>query len=626
MGEDASSDTRSGVDINMNGHLWILCFIFTFLSAISLFGMLSKMISHNNITFLFRWVCFATFYFGYIIGIRWLSYINTSYEYVITQISKFIFFKILIFSLPFAIWLSMRKIYIDYKIFTNRNRNSRNNNNNVNGENWLLHRYCALIEMCISSAFCMFVWECSAFLFYVLGFYPLHYKNIPYWSTVFSWITNHISENNSNILLRIIAFNYYVTSKLTLEYKTRIEKRRKKKKKRKRKRNKTQSESESESDDYNNESDTQSEDETEMESTAQQEGQSQSRPRYVVLNEYFGQESSNKREYFRNICWQDLRHHMEFSMIDLILWHYNSSNIKSNFLNSDFNTFNTFGLFFRQSFYLSFIFHIINMLLTVCIPLIFFWELSSNNSNNININIIDNTDSIENINDVDIDLDLNANNEEMATGAAGTQAINTTAATTGEIAIDSGGDIAMNMNGTETKAIATLMDCFITSLNATGKQLSVIIGKSQMNLAISFSDSMNSVKKMYYFWKFEVWLTVVYGMFVALTALLLPYIFKFKYIIAHFYFNLKHEKCNDNQEGNHNGVGGDGDDDHDDDGSNISNDSNQKIATQTMLYHIDKLYHRILYYPGNKRILCDMFGKDIASLILQYLPNLTLNE
>ena len=105
------------------------------------------------------------------------------------------------------------------------------------------------------------------------------------------------------------------------------------------------------------------------------------------------------------------------------------------------------------------------------------------------------------------------------------------------------------------------------------------------------------------------------SMFVAGIALLLPYILKFKFLIAHFYFNLK---CDNNTEDLKPEL-------TDNDGRDETNE-NEKIKTQTMLYHIDKLYHRIVYYPENKRILCHLFGKDITSIILQYLPTLTLYQ
>merc|ERR1712032_516198 len=69
------------------------------------------------------------------------------------------------------------------------------------------------MQCIVSCIFYIFVWECCSFLFYVLGYYPKLYKNIPFWSVVFQWISPYVSD--SHVLFRIIAFNYYILSKLT---------------------------------------------------------------------------------------------------------------------------------------------------------------------------------------------------------------------------------------------------------------------------------------------------------------------------------------------------------------------------------------------------------------------------
>ena len=94
-----------------NNYIWCLSLFFTLSSVISLLGMISKFISHNNITFLFRWFCFAAFYIGYVTSLRWISSMNYEHtQFVMISMIKFMFIKIIVFSAPFSIWLGFRKM------------------------------------------------------------------------------------------------------------------------------------------------------------------------------------------------------------------------------------------------------------------------------------------------------------------------------------------------------------------------------------------------------------------------------------------------------------------------------------------------------------------------------------
>ena len=289
-----------------NDYIWFLSLVFTLSSVISLFGMLSKLISHNQITFIFRWLCFSAFYLGCIISLRWITYLNTdNLDVLMLPIIKFILIKIIVFSAPFSVWLGFRKIYL-----------------NSMYHNYHFSEYLTNIIQCIVSCiFYIFVWECCSFLFYFLGYYPKHYKHVRYWSLIFQWISPYISSQH--VLFRIIAFNYYILSKMT---------------------------------------------------ALNQQNLDES---YDIwkMSKYLCKHSKKCNKYYRLVTFEGLRQCLSFSLIDLILWHYNSSNNHHLIINN--TTFSFLHLWLQQSFFITFIFHLFSMFLTICIPTLLLLFVSS---------------------------------------------------------------------------------------------------------------------------------------------------------------------------------------------------------------------------------------------------------
>ena len=158
-------------------------------------------------------------------------------------------------------------------------------------------------------------------LFYVLGYYPKHYKNIPYWSVVFQWISPYITD--SHVIYRIIAFNYYILSKLT----------------------KLNQQSIDETHDV------------------------------WIISKYLCKNAKKRNIYYRLVTFCGLRQCLSFSLIDLILWHYNSSHNHHLIINN--TTFTFLHLYLQKSFLITFIFHLFSMLLTICIPIVFLLYVST---------------------------------------------------------------------------------------------------------------------------------------------------------------------------------------------------------------------------------------------------------
>ena len=96
-------------------YIWSLSLFFALCSILSALGILSKLISHNATTFVFRWCCFSGCFIGYTLCLRWLSHSNAEgLQFIMFSAVRFLLAKILIFSVPFAIWLGFRKMYLDY--------------------------------------------------------------------------------------------------------------------------------------------------------------------------------------------------------------------------------------------------------------------------------------------------------------------------------------------------------------------------------------------------------------------------------------------------------------------------------------------------------------------------------
>ena len=93
-------------------------------------------------------------------------------------------------------------------------------------------------------------------------------------------------------------------------------------------------------------------------------------------------------------------------------------------------------------------------------------------------------------------------------------------------------------------------------------------------------------------WRLESVLTVVYGVLISGIAVLLPHILKFKYLIAHIYV-----------------------------GENLQHSMDQE-ALNGMMDGVQRYYQKIIECPKRDVILETMFGRDVASIILQFLPAL----
>ena len=121
------------------------------------------------------------------------------------------------------------------------------------------------------------------------------------------------------------------------------------------------------------------------------------------------------------------------------------------------------GIWFRQSFYIAFFLHILNMFLTVCMPLIFFWELSKvieSNGNNeaTNIDIDANTSSRVTFSTISND----ASNDEL------NDALDTSS-------MDIIGHSKFSSN--VANSVTSMAEVAMTSLQNAGEQLTQMIGE-----------------------------------------------------------------------------------------------------------------------------------------------------
>merc|ERR1719474_2453915 len=95
--------------------IWSLSLCFTLCAALCALGILSKVISVNATTFSFRWLCFSACFVGYALSIRWLSHSHSEgLQWVMLSAVRCLIAKVLIFSVPFAVWLCFRKMYLSY--------------------------------------------------------------------------------------------------------------------------------------------------------------------------------------------------------------------------------------------------------------------------------------------------------------------------------------------------------------------------------------------------------------------------------------------------------------------------------------------------------------------------------
>ena len=85
---------------------------------------------------------------------------------------------------------------------------------------------------------------------------------------------------------------------------------------------------------------------------------------------------------------------------------------------------------------------------------------------------------------------------------------------------------------------------------------------------------------------------MIYSVIISGLLVLLPYILKFKYLIAHFYY-----------------------------GMNLTKSLDESLLF-VMMKDVQQYYQQIVWYPARDDLLRNKFGTDITSIILQYLPTL----
>merc|ERR1712087_851261 len=94
--------------------------------------------------------------------------------------------KVLILSLPFAVWLGFRQIYWNYFYDAIPLQSAQ------------------VLRSIASCLFYVAVWELGSFSSYVLGHYPKHYQSNMS-QIAFDWMSPRVFGQNS--VLRIVAFN-----------------------------------------------------------------------------------------------------------------------------------------------------------------------------------------------------------------------------------------------------------------------------------------------------------------------------------------------------------------------------------------------------------------------------------
>ena len=251
------------------------------------------------------------------------------------------------------------------------------------------------------------------------------------------------------------------------------------------------------------------------------------------MAKYLCRNSKKCHSYYRLVPFEGLRQCLSFSVIDLVLWHYNSSNNHQLIVNH--TTFALLHGVLQKSFIITFALHFISMMITIAVPFILLWFVSTL------------------YNDGCCGDEGVAHSSDHGHCQCGTEL---------EIASDG------------------------------GHANDVIDIEIDIDVMMDGDCPWHKVQCVLSEWRLESVLTILYGALISGIAVLLPYILKFKYLIAHIYL-----------------------------GENVEH-SLDVDTVQHMMNGVNSYYQQIIEFLERDKLLNVCFGRDVASIIIQFLPSL----